>query len=155
MRTLYAIDEDIMSCIDPETGEIDEARWDALTMERDEKVERILLLMKNKTAMAKAIKDERDAFDARYKSLTAEIDRLRNWITVTVLKGENFETSKVKASWRRTKAVEILDEEVLPDKWCTFKVERKPNKADIKDALILGEDVPGAVLKENLNLTVK
>ena len=153
-RTLWEIDDDIMRCFDHETGEIDEERWDALNMERDKKVEGILLLFKNKVSFANEVKNERDTLDQRYKTLSNEIDRMRDWINNVVLKGEPFETGKVKASYRKSTSVEV-DESLIPDAYCQFQITRKPIKSDIKDALKRGEEIPGARLVEKRNLQLK
>ena len=153
-RTLWEIDEDIMRCFDPETGEIDEERWDALNMERDKKVEGILLLFKNKVSFANEVKGERDTLDQRYETLSNEIDRMRDWINNVVLRGEPFETSRVKASYRKSTSVEV-DESLIPDKFCQFQITRKPIKSDIKDALQKGEEIPGARLVKKRNLQLK
>lgn len=152
---LYEIDEAIMNCIDPETGEIDEERFDALVIERDKKIENILLLIKDSEAKAKAIADERDALEQRIKTYKNQAQRLRDWITNDILKGENFETARVKATWRRSESVEILSDELVPDRYCDISVVRKPSKKVIKEAMKKGEKVPGAVILEKINLQLK
>ena len=66
MASLYEIDNAIMECIDPETGEIiDAERLTALQMERDKKIEGVACWVKNLDADAAAYKAEKDAFAAR------------------------------------------------------------------------------------------
>ena len=61
--TLYEIDAAMQECIDPETGEVDAERIEALAMERDKKIENIALWIIN--------------IKADIETAKAEIDRLR------------------------------------------------------------------------------
>ena len=65
---LYEIDNAILDCIDLETGEvIDTERLDALNMERDAKIENVVLWIKDLMAEANAIKVEKLALAERQK----------------------------------------------------------------------------------------
>ena len=55
MRALYDIDQDILDCVDLETGEIlDTEKLDALQMEREAKLEGVALWVKDLRAEAEA-----------------------------------------------------------------------------------------------------
>ena len=57
--TLYEIDQQLLDCIDLETGEIiDAEKLTELTMERDEKIEKVALWIKELKAEAEALKAE-------------------------------------------------------------------------------------------------
>ena len=59
---LYEIDQEIMNCVDMETGEIiDPARLDELQMDRDIKIENIACWIKNLYADAEAFKTEKQS----------------------------------------------------------------------------------------------
>jgi hypothetical protein len=64
-----------------------------------------------------------------------------------------YETALFKLSTRRSQAVEIVDEEQVPDAF--WVVKKEVSKAAISNALKEGEEVPGAFLKENYSLQVK
>ena len=58
---LYEIDNEILSCVDMETGEVvDMDKLNNLQMERDQKIENIGCWIKNLLADAKALKEEKD-----------------------------------------------------------------------------------------------
>ena len=66
MRALYDIDQDILNCVDLETGEIlDTEKLDALQMERERKLEGVVLWIKDMKAEATAVKEEADKLNAR------------------------------------------------------------------------------------------
>jgi hypothetical protein len=49
----------------------------------------------------------------------------------------------------------VSDIEALSDEFLNLKVETTPNKKAIKEALTRGEEVKGAYLKDNINLSVR
>ena len=66
MRALYEINQDILDCVDMETGEIlDVEALNALQMEREAKLEGVALWVKDLKAEAAAVKDEADKLNAR------------------------------------------------------------------------------------------
>lgn len=62
MASIYEIDQQIMQCIDFETGEIvDAEKLNALQIEKDKKIEGIACWIKNLNAEAQNIKAEEQA----------------------------------------------------------------------------------------------
>jgi len=108
---------------------------------------------KNRLAEAEAIRAEEKNLAARRKSLEGEADWLRRYIERNCTKGEKFTAPTVSISWRKSKAVEITDESLIPEDLCKIKVE--PSKTLIKAAIDGGQTVPGAAIVENLNLQIK
>ena len=69
MATLYEIDEEILNCVDQETGEIiDPEKLAQLQMDFDKKVEGIALWIKNLLSDAEAIKAEKNKLADRQRS---------------------------------------------------------------------------------------
>lgn len=152
---LYEIDKAILACIDPETGElIDEAALADLQMERTEKIKNVALWVKNLNASVTALKAERDAFDERMKSAQKKADGLKKYLA-DALQGQKFSTDECVVSFRRSAAVAVLDEAVLPAEYIAEKITKSPDKAAIKAAIKSGIDVPGAALVDNLSVQIK
>ena len=155
--TLYDIDNAIMSCVDQETGEIIDLEWlKQLQMERNKKIENVLLWIKNLKAEAEAIKEEENALAARRKANERKIASLTEYVQYA-LGGENFKTAKVAVSWRTSDAVIVDDIRELTnnaDDYLTYK-EPEPNKNKIKAAIKSGINVPGCHLEERHNMTIK
>lgn len=161
MATLWQIDEEIMACIDQETGEIiDGERLDALQMERKAKLENVALWVKNLEADAAAFKAEKQAFEAREKAAANKVKGLKEWLG-KALQGAKFATEKCAVSFRKSEAVEIADEGTLR----TWAVVNRPellrirepeiDKTEVKKALKAGEEIPGAAVAEKLNINIK
>ena len=155
MPSLYAIDREIMACVDFETGEvIDPERLESLQMERDLKLEGVACWIKNLLSDAEAIKAEKEALADREARCRKKAEDLKNWLAVA-LSGQKFSTAKCVVSFRRSEKVEILDENIIPKKYLTKTVTVKPDKAAIKALLKDGKTVKGCCLIENQNIQIK
>ncbi|MCM1220470.1 MAG: siphovirus Gp157 family protein [Lachnospiraceae bacterium] len=151
---LYEIDTAITACVDEETGEIiDLERLNELLMERDTKIEKVALWIKNLDSDAAAIKAERDALDKRMKSAENRAKSLREWLK-NALECQPFETARVRVSFRKSEQTEV-DESVLDRKWCKEKVTYTPDKTAIKNAIKAGQTVDGARIVINQNIQIK
>ena len=152
---LYQINEAIMNCLDMETGEVINCEaLEALMMQRDEKLENIALWIKNLTADAAAYKAEKESFAEREKAALTKAESLKNYLTYA-LDGQKFTTAKCAVSFRKSEKIEITDEAVLPKDYVTETVTIKPDKTAIKKAIKSGQEVSGAQLIENLNISIK
>lgn len=156
---LYEIEQEIMSCVDMETGEIvDCEKLDALTMERDKKIENIALWVKNLEADAKAYKEEKDNFAQKQKSAENKAKSLKEYLT-RFLDGTAYKSTKVNVSFRTSKAVDVFDISALMtmddcDNYLKYK-EPEPDKTAIKNAIASGVNVPGCQIVENQNIQIK
>lgn len=152
---LYEIDEAIMSCIDQETGEvIDIERLNALEMEREKKIEGVILWMKSLKAEAEAIKAEADVLLKRYKVLMNKVTSLKDWI-VLALAGEKFKTARCSVTYRRASSVKIDDIAKIPAKFLKEIKEDWIAKTEIKKAIEAGEEVEGAHIEESQSAIMK
>lgn len=149
---LYEIEQEIMECFDIETGEIlDEARFEALEMEREKKIENTCLYIKNLRAEAEALKKEEDSFAARRKAVENRMESLKRYMT-GYLDGTPFKTPKVKVSFRKSEAVEISEGAVVPQEYCKVKVE--VSKTELKKAIKEGKTFEGISIVERKNISI-
>lgn len=155
MRALYEIDSDIMSCFDEETGEtLDEAKLDALEMEREQKIESVGLAIKNLTAFVVACKEERRLFGNKIERAEKQIEGYKHWL-LSATEGKKFVSPKVNVSFRSSESVEISDEKIVPDEYLMWKSESRPDKNAIKQALKSGVKIDGCELVTKKNVQVK
>lgn len=154
MSSLYTINQEILNCVNLETGEIlDEQAFEALQMERNEKLENIALWVKNLLSEAEALKAEEKAFAERRKSAENRAESLKRYLD-SALKGQKFNTTKVAISYRKSTSVDI-DESKLPASYLQEVVTYKIDKRDIGEKLKAGEEIEGATLVTNNNIQVK
>lgn len=151
---LYEIDEQILGCIDAETGEIIDADMlNALQIERDAKIENVALWIKDLKAEAEAYKAEKQAFEKRQKTCENRAESLKQWLAVA-LNGERFKTTRCNVSFRTVKSVNVTDVFALDSKFVKFS-DPTADKTAIKKAIEAGETVDGAELIERKMVTIK
>ena len=163
MRALYEIDQEILDCVDLETGEIlDTEKLDALQMEREAKLEGVALWIKDMKAEAAAVKEEADKLTARKKTLDNKIEGLKTWLLMA-LDGEKLKTPRCNVYQTHNQRVAVADEAKLisflqtleePEKFLRFK-DPELKKDEIKKALKDGTIIPGAELEETESVVIK
>lgn len=157
--SIYDIDDSILSLVDMETGEIeDEKRFDELQMMREEKVENIGCFYKNLVAEAKAMKEEEANLAQRRKAVENKAERIKS-LLVYALKGQKFESPRLRCSYRKAKSVQVDDGFVAwaqehADDLLTFR-EPTPNRTAIKAALADGREIEHAEIVTSESLQVK
>lgn len=163
MRPIYEIDQDILDCVDMETGEIlDIDRLNALQMERDDKLEGVALWVKDLKAEADAVKAEADKLTARKKALDNKIESIKAWL-LHALDGGKLKTARCNVYPTHSQRVSIEDEGKLvsflqtmnePEQFLRFK-DPELRKDEIKKALNEGTIIPGASLEETESVVIK
>ena len=151
---LYEINNAIMDCVDMETGEIvDIERLDCLQIERSEKIENIACWIKNLKSDAEQLKVEAENLLQRRRVAENKAESLKTYLQ-KALEGKKFKTPKVAISYRKTKSVDVTDISQLPE-WALRFSDPVPNKTEIKKKIELGENVPGAEIKEYQSMIIK
>lgn len=154
MATLYEIDEEILNCVDMETGEIiDVERLGQLQLAREDKVEGIALWIKNLLSDANAIKEEEGKLAQRRKVNENKAKNLKEYLS-KFLNGQKFKTPKVSISYRKSESVEVSDISKLDDDYLKF-AEPTVDKAKVKKALKAGTVLQGISLIENQNIQIR
>ncbi|WP_302938447.1 siphovirus Gp157 family protein [Phascolarctobacterium succinatutens] len=161
--SLYELDTKIKGCIqldaehvvDTEDGEIfDLQQFEALQMERGQKIEGMCCYIKNLMAEAVAYEAEEKRMRERRAAKEREIDRCKGYLA-GVLYGEKFETPRCKISWRKSEICNVLNIDAVPDEFKRTKVTIDADKTAIKKAIKGGAEVPGAEVIQKLNMTLK
>lgn len=157
-NNIRAFLDKLYSSVD-ETGEIAQGDWEALnelTEARDTKIENICLYIKEKQAEADVLKAEAEKLTARAKSAQKKADRLKDYLSMNLQRERqmDFETSRVKISFRRSEVVSIV-EDYLPKKYFAKNVTLTPDKKTIKELLKAGKSIKGATLIERQNIQIK
>lgn len=156
---LYEIEQEILACVDLETGEIiDPEKLESLELERDRKIEGIALWVKNLDAEAKAYKEEKDSFAQKQKVAENKAKSLKEFLS-HYLDGTAFKSTKVNISFRNSKAVDVFSMDELMnyddcDSYLKY-AEPTPDKTAIKNAINSGVKIPGCRIVENSNIQIK
>ena len=155
---IFDIDEKMLELIDEETGELkDIEAFKELAMERDRKIENAALWAKELKAKSEALRVEAGILDARKKTADRNIERLKGYLDYA-LNGNRFETPRVVISYRRSKRINVLDEQGLrrwaEDHGCLRFKDPELDKTKITQAIKNGEMVIGAELAECNNIQI-
>lgn len=158
MRPLYDIDQDLMDCFDPDTGEIlDDEKFEALSIERDEKIEGVALAIKNLTAELEAYDTEMKSFKSKMNTTKKKIEGLTAFLR-RATQETNFHTVRVDVRFRRNPvSVKIEDDAEIPKEYyLPVKIpDPQPDKKAIKEALSEGIEIKGCSLVQNVSMSVK
>lgn len=155
--TLYEINQQIQKAIelgfDPETGEIlDDSALQQLEIDRDEKIENICLFIKDLKAEAAALDAEKKNLDARATVAKRKSDSLSRYLQA-MLDGEKFKTARCSVSYRKTQAVNVTDQSMIPKEF--IRIKEEPDKVSLKEALKEGYEIPGAFLETRQSMIIK
>lgn len=154
MASLYEINEQIMQCIDLETGEIlDEDRLKQLQMDKKQKLENVALWYKNLLSDAEAYKAEKNSFADREKRARSKAESLKRYLDME-LSGNKFSTERVDISYRKSKTLEYDGQTEVPTEYLKY-ADPTINKEAIKEALKDGQHIAGFTIKENNNIQIK
>jgi len=84
------------------------------------------------------------------------IDRLKESMKMALeIFGESQKVDTFTLSLRKSKSIEIIDAELVPEAYRVVKTTETINKTELKKAIESGINVPGATIKENQNLQIK
>lgn len=158
----YRALESLLNEIDEETGEFIHSSSDIqeyidnLNDNRNTKLDNIERLKREKQGQILTLDDEIKRLQTKKKMINSNIDSL-SVLQMLLTHGEKIETDLYKFSTRKSKSVNIYNEDDIQDKY--FKIEKKPILAEIKKAIEIanknGESFFGAEIVEKTSLTVK
>ena len=152
---LFQIDNEVLQCVDLETGEIiNEELLEKLELARDKKIENIALWIKNLNAEAEALKAEKMEFAKRQQVAENKAKGLKEYLS-KYLNGNKYSSTKVNISFRKSETLEIEDVRNVP---VDFLIEQEPkvDKAGLKKLLKNGDcSIMGVKLVSNNNIQIK
>lgn len=155
MSNLYEINQEILNCMDLETGEIvDTDKFDQLQIEKTDKLENVALWYKNLLSEAQAFKAEKDIFADKQKRAEKKAESLKNYLD-SALKGSKFGTVKVDISYRKSTSVNVLDIDKLPEDYKKSVTTVSADKVELAKILKTGIAIEGAELVESNNIQIK
>lgn len=160
--TLYEIDQQMESLVDPETGELlDYEAFEQLHMERTDKLENMALWYKELIAKAQAIKAEADVLTERRRAIERKAERLKEYLGLA-LNGEKFSTARCAVSFRTSKSLEVRDIAsavywLYENGHCDLVVRPDPqlDKRAVKELVNQGHAVDGVELVEKQSTQIR
>jgi hypothetical protein len=154
MSALYEINQDILACIDTDTGEIlypEQLR--SLQLDRSAKIRHIVCYIKNLQADARACEEEEKVFTQRKVTARKKAENLKHYLEAQLC-GERIKEKEFTISWRKSQKVEVLDETRIPEQY-RIPVPARIDRAGIKEELKDGQQVSGAILIDCQNIQIR
>ena len=154
MATLFEINQEILACIDMETGEIiAPEKLETLQIDKHEKLRNIAFVALNAAADVKAYDEQEKKFAARKKAAKATVE----WAKETLareLAGKKMKEAEFSISYRKSEAVEVADEAAVPNE---FRIPQpdKIDRAALKAALKNGAVIDGVTIAEKQNIQIR
>lgn len=160
MREIEALEED-EELIDLETGEVISVAdaLEKLEMARETKIENAAMMVKNLSAEAAAIKAEEEKLAKRRKAIENKAEDVKQFLVRALTRedgtSEKFRTARAAVTVKMNPAkVIISDEKLLPEVFFREIIDRKPDRAQIKEVLSRGIEVPGAALERGRSVMI-
>lgn len=154
-------------CNDNQTDELPDELAERLVINQDELADKldayyhVITQIKAEREALKAYKKTIvERVGAKDKALQSNIERLSNLMMVAVDKfGEErkngnkfFKLPTVSVNLTASKAVKVVDEELLPNEFIKTKITESVDKTAIKEKFKAGGVVPGAEMEEGWNI---
>jgi hypothetical protein len=153
---LYEIVESLKDL--EEMAENDEALipyLDSVEMQMNDKVSNIVRFSRECELKAEMIETEIQRLKELKESYKNKAENLKEYLAYSMKRNgiERIDTEACRLSFRKSKQVIITGD--INKKFTTKKTIIIPDKKAIKEAIEKGEEVKGAILRENKNLVIK
>jgi len=158
MANLFEISQElflIQTSIEDNGGEIPDFLLEQLEIaeqERDKKLQDYSFVVKSLKAQSELLREEAHRLLKKAQQYDKSVEVLKDRMLQNVIAFGPVKTALVKIATTKSKAVEISDDSLIPDIYCRFK--REPSKTDIRNAILDGQDIPGASIVENISLRI-
>lgn len=130
---------------------------DSLNIQFEDKISNILKYRRTLELTSDAIKNEIERLSSLKKFYDNKGENLKKYVGYAMqkTKKENLELETAKLSFRKSESIEVEDASLIPSEYIITKEVKQVDKTAIKKAIKGGENVKGAILKQNLNLQIK
>ena len=162
-KTLYEISNeyvDLMSEVELNEGELTpelEAALQINEQDYQQKMEAYAACIANYKAEAEACKNEAKRLREKGERALNVVERLKSTMMffMQATDRKKVDAGQWKMSLRETKAVNVLDETLVPDTHIRTKVETSVDKVAVEEAIANGKAVEGCELITNTSIQIK
>lgn len=152
---------DEQEVINAETGEVMTLAQaiEELEMDKATKIENVALWIKNLAAEADAIACEVERLEKRRKAAENKAERLKGYLLSALMHedgtADKFRSARATVTVRQNQPKIVVDEALLPDEFKLRKITVTPDRAQLKEVLLRGIEVPGAALERGRSVVIK
>ena len=132
-----------------------ECALDGLQMERTEKIENIIKLLKNIDGDITKVEVEISLLEKKLNAAKNRRQSVKNFLAYAIGNGNKFKSPIASCYWKESESVLCPDASELPVKYVREKITKEPDKVAIKEALNKGEVIQGCSIMHKSTLVVK
>lgn len=159
--TLYQCAADVQAALDyyfdSETERED--TLEAVIGQFEVKAQSVIAYIKNQEITEKMLEEHIRQMTGKLKAAKARNQSLKDYLERNMLAAEikeiKADDGTFKASFRKSKAVDVFDESQIPAEFMRERVTVVPDKTAIRKAIESGQEVAGAKIEERQNLQIK
>lgn len=163
MKSIYQINQEYLHLVDTlieAGGEVTPETEKALAVNKEEVLEKgsaYGFIVKEIEGDIEKIESEIKRLQQQKKYRENAVTRLKDTLANAMKLHEipEIKSPLMKIGFRKSQAVEVSNIDLIPNHLKKAKIEWQADKKAIKEAIEKGEEVPGAVLKTNQNLSIQ
>lgn len=155
------VQHQIVLCVDPETGELDTDKMDAIACTFKDRAVAVVAVYKGKGHTIDTLKAYKQEIDDRIKREQKDQERLKDYLLASMsIAGVDKITSddgllNATRYPARDESVEIDEGVIFPPELCNAPKPPEPSKTKIRQAILAGEPVTGARIIYKDRITFK
>mgnify|MGYP001940546257 FL=1 len=158
--TLYQCTADVQAALDHhfDTETERQDTLEAVIGQFEVKAKSVIGYIKNQEATETMLEEHIKQMNEKLKTIKARNQSLKDYLDRNMkaagIKEIKADDGTFKASFRKSKAVDVFDEKQIPAEFMRERITVAPDKTAIKKAIESGQEVAGAKIEERLNLQI-
>lgn len=158
--TLYQCAADVQAALDHhfDTETERQDTLEAVIGQFEVKAKSVIGYIKNQEATETMLEEHIKQMNEKLKTIKARNQSLKDYLDRNMkaagIKEIKADDGTFKASFRKSKAVDVFDEKQIPAEFMRERITVAPDKTAIKKAIESGQEVAGAKIEERLNLQI-
>ena len=158
--TLYQCAADVQTALDHhfDTETERQGTLEAVIGQFEVKAKSVIGYIKNQEATETMLEEHIKQMNEKLKTIKARNQSLKDYLDRNMkaagIKEIKADDGTFKASFRKSKAVDVFDEKQIPAEFMRERITVAPDKTAIKKAIESGQEVAGAKIEERLNLQI-
>lgn len=128
---------------------------DCLNESIDDKLNAYCIVYRNIEGEKLALEKEIERLEHLYQRLSASTTSITSRLSKLLGEGNKWKNTLHSISWRKSSAVRVNDEKLIPASYMREVLYYEPDRKQILQDLKAGATIPGAEIEERQNLTIK
>lgn len=128
---------------------------ESLEIGQDQKLVACCSYLKNLEAECEIFQLEAKRLKAEAEARERKAENFKKYLEHCIGHSNEWSNGVHAVKWRKSSAVKVLDEQAIPAVYMRENYSYEPDKAEITKALKSGATIPGVILEEKENISIK